>query len=248
MKFALVDGVRRKAERGLSGICPVCESRLIAKCGELRVWHWSHLSDRLCDPWWENEGDWHRAWKVRFPAECQEIVRWSDTGEKHIADVLMPDGRVIEFQHSRIAPDERRAREAFYGSMVWIVDGTRRSRDRESFHACLAIALQTPLICTASPSRCALLRDWAASGVDVFLDLQDSVGGVPVLWHLHPSGSADRVIVIPIQVADIITTLHKGEELPRLNLDALARMIQSRARGRLPAPRRQRRNRSPGQF
>lgn len=229
MRFALVDGLRRDAERGLSGICPICGSRMITKCGELRVWHWSHLGERLCDPWWENEGDWHRAWKGRFPAECQEIIRWSDTGEKHIADVRMTDGRVIEFQHSRIAPEERRAREAFYGSMVWIVNGQRRSRDRERLHASLAIVSRTPLICIASSSRCALVRDWATSQADVFLDLQDGVGGVPVLWHLHPGGSEDRVVVIPIPVADIISTLQKGEQFPRLSLDALARMIRSQA-------------------
>ena len=85
--------------------------------------------------------------------------------------VRMTGGRVIEFQHSRIAPEERRAREAFYGSMAWIVDGLRRSRDRERLHASLAIVCRTPLICIASPSRCALLRDWAASHADVFLDL-----------------------------------------------------------------------------
>jgi hypothetical protein len=126
--------------------------------------------------------------------------------------------------------------------MVWIVDGTRRSRDRERLHASLAVALRTPLICIASPSRSALLRDWAASGVDVFFDFQDSLGGAPVLWHLHPGGSADRAIVIPIQVSEIIATLHKGQEFPRLSLDALARMIQRQTR--VSVPRWQQRGRS----
>lgn len=246
MKFALVEGFRREAEPGLVGICPACESPLVAKCGELRIWHWSHLGNRLCDPWWEHEGDWHRAWKARFPDECQEIIRWADTGEKHIADVQLKDGRVIEFQHSRIAPEERRAREAFYGSMVWIVDGTRRSKDRERLHTSLTVVLRTPSICVASPKRCALLRDWAASGVDVFIDLQDRIGEVPMLWHLQPGGSADRVIVIPIQVSDIVATLHKGEEFPRLSLDGLARMIESQSRSF--APSWQQRSRSSRRF
>ena len=76
------------------------------------------------------------------------------------------------------------------------------------------------------------------------LVLQDSVGGVPVLWHLHPGGSADRVIVIPVPVTDIIATLHKGEEFPHLSLEALARMAPSQARARLSAPRWQQHNRS----
>jgi competence protein CoiA len=31
----------------------------------------------------------------------------------------------MEFQHSRLHPDERIAREAFHRNMVWIVDGLR---------------------------------------------------------------------------------------------------------------------------
>ena len=42
---------------------------------------------RFCDPWWENETEWHRAWKDQFPADWQEIVHHAEDGEKHIADV-----------------------------------------------------------------------------------------------------------------------------------------------------------------
>jgi hypothetical protein len=46
------------------------------------------------------------------------------TGERHIADVKTERGLVIEFQHSQMPVEELQAREAFYGSMIWIVDGT----------------------------------------------------------------------------------------------------------------------------
>src|SRR4029450_10582789 len=41
-KFAIVEGERRGAQRGLSGKCPLCDDAMIAKCGEVGVWQWAH--------------------------------------------------------------------------------------------------------------------------------------------------------------------------------------------------------------
>ncbi len=134
MKFALIDGNKTEAFKGAKGICPSCGSELIAKCGEVKINHWSHKGNRNCDPWWENETEWHRSWKNNFPVECQEfsIIDFA-TKEKHIADVRTNDGLVIEFQHSHIDPKERRIRENFYKNMVWVVDGTRLKNDYKRF-------------------------------------------------------------------------------------------------------------------
>lgn len=122
MEFALVEGERRRPEPGLKGDCQFCGQVMVAKCGEVILWHWAHKGRKQCDPWWENEGEWHRAWKALFPSECHEQVRFDSTGEKHIADVLLPSGLVIELQHSPMPLEEMRSREAFYDRMVWIVD------------------------------------------------------------------------------------------------------------------------------
>ena len=89
MKLRLADiaGQRRKAEPGLSGACPCCGAPVIARCGKIRAWHWPHRSVRVCDPWWENETEWHRAWKNEFPTDWQEIIQTAENGERHIADV-----------------------------------------------------------------------------------------------------------------------------------------------------------------
>ena len=130
MKFALVDDERREPLPGLNGQCPGCGAEVIARCGEVKVWHWAHKGKRSCDPWWEPETLWHRAWKGLFPLAWQEVpMRDPSTGELHIADVRSPDGLVLEFQHSAIRPEERRSRESFYGRMLWIVDGKRLRRD-----------------------------------------------------------------------------------------------------------------------
>jgi competence protein CoiA len=122
MQFAIVNGARIEPSPGLKGTCPGCSAPVLAKCGSRNVWHWSHAGKRHCDPWWENETDWHRQWKDRFPAAWREIVHVDGSGERHVADLKTPRGSVIEFQNSPMPPDELRAREAFYGRMLWVIN------------------------------------------------------------------------------------------------------------------------------
>ncbi|ATL48987.1 competence protein [Chitinophaga caeni] len=134
MKYALVNNAKLEATKGSRGICPYCRAELIAKCGEYKIHHWAHTSKGNCDPWWERETDWHRLWKGNYPEKWQEIVfRDSTSGEKHIADVQTDHGLTIEFQHSNINSEERKAREQFYKNLVWIVDGTRLNSDFPRF-------------------------------------------------------------------------------------------------------------------
>lgn len=133
MKYALVNGVRQEAEPKLRGTCPNCDRNMVAKCGEERIWHWSHLTKLECDHWWETETEWHRAWKALFPKEWQEVIQVAADGERHIADVKNDAGWVIELQNSPISPEERRSRENFYETMVWVVNGMRNKSDVESF-------------------------------------------------------------------------------------------------------------------
>jgi competence protein CoiA len=130
MKFALINRQRQEARPSLSGECPGCGRLMVARCGEVRVRHWARKQSSVCDPWWESETEWHRAWKDQFPADWQEIVQHAETGERHIADVKTHRGWVIEFQHSYLKPEERRSRDMFYPKLIWIVDGCRL----EPFH------------------------------------------------------------------------------------------------------------------
>ena len=93
--------------------------------------HWAHKGRRNCDPWWENETSWHREWKSHFPEKCREVTHTAPDGELHRADIKTPTGIVIEVQHSTMTDGERESREAFYGNLIWVVDG-RSFRNR--FH------------------------------------------------------------------------------------------------------------------
>ena len=126
IKYALVDGVKREPEPKLKGVCFCCGSEVQAKCGKRNVWHWAHVSREQCDPWWENETEWHRLWKSYFSTANQEVVHFDQsTGEKHIADVKTDSSLVIEIQNSPMSETEMRSRESFYDNMVWIVNGEK---------------------------------------------------------------------------------------------------------------------------
>jgi competence protein CoiA len=173
MKFSLAKGQRQEAQPNLSGQCQSCGHPMVAKCGEVRIWHWAHQRSRVCDHWWENETEWHRAWKGQFPDNWQEVVHPAENGMKHIADVKTERGWVIEFQHSYIKPEERRSRDAFYPKLVWVVDGTRRKRDGNQFLEALnngaRFVEELPIVKVRS-DECALLREWAGSNAPVFFD------------------------------------------------------------------------------
>lgn len=126
-----MDGIRAEARPGARGQCLFCRSAMVAKCGEVVRWHWAHSARRRCDPWWENETEWHRRWKGYFPKDWQEVVHVDESGERHIADIKTDTGLVIELQHSSMKPDELRSREQFYGKMRWVVDG---SPFKHNFH------------------------------------------------------------------------------------------------------------------
>lgn len=131
MQLALVNNDRVEASPGTRGLCPICGSEMIAKCGPRILHHWAHYRPRNCDPWWENETPWHRDWKNLFPVECREVSHIAHDGEIHRADIKTPTGIVVEIQHSSMTDAERTSREEFYGNLVWVIDG---SGFRHNFH------------------------------------------------------------------------------------------------------------------
>jgi len=208
MKFALVNGQREVARPNLSGKCPVCGHSMVAKCGEVRIWHWAHKGKRQCDAWWENETEWHRHWKDRFPVQWQEVVHTGEDGEKHIADVKTDEGWVIEFQHSYLNPEERRSRDNFYPKLVWVVDGTRRTNDRKQFSKVLKEGKRvgdSPVVHIHWWEECRLLREWSDSNKHIFFDF----GGGGLYWLFFKMGNR-KVYVAPLYNTGFIESHSEG--------------------------------------
>jgi len=138
MQYSLVKSRRLTPFPKGRGLCEVCHNETLAKCGKKVRWHWAHKESRDCDPWWENETEWHRKWKSEFPESCREVAfKCFETGEIHRADIIANKGIVLEIQNSPISLDEMRSREIFYKNLVWIVNGEKFKKRFRIFDACL---------------------------------------------------------------------------------------------------------------
>ena len=130
MNYALYENLKVSAEEykkseNLDLRCPCCNSQVVAKQGEINVWHFAHKVKNKCSEWFKPMTEWHINWQKQFPEKNREIIhKCEKTGEKHIADVKTDNGIVIEFQHSSISSKEIKSREEFYGEkMIWVLDG-----------------------------------------------------------------------------------------------------------------------------
>lgn len=219
MKLALVNGERTEAIKGAKGLCPNCGSEVIARCGEERVDHWAHKGIRNCDTWWENETEWHRAWKGKFPTEWQEVIHTDEeSGEKHIADVKTDSGWVLEFQHSYLKPEERRSRNAFYNPLVWVVDGTRRKTDNPQFEKIRKegyFEVNNPPLAIwqlRNIEECRLFNEWHDGDALVFFDFQDiKETKQEMLWFLFPKLSNAKAYISEFPRDLFIKLLNENE-------------------------------------
>jgi competence protein CoiA len=171
MIWAINNNKRELATPGKRAICPCCGTQVIAKCGEILSWHWSHKSSD-CDPWHEPESDWHLKWKRKFPDEWQEVVIGA-----HRADVKTPK-LVIEFQASCISAQEIRQREAHYRNMVWLLRGhdfedNLSLRNRDGY---LSFRWKWPR------------KSWWAATSPIVIDLSDKLIHVKKLHSNTPCG------------------------------------------------------------
>ncbi|WP_051119731.1 competence protein CoiA [Gillisia sp. CAL575] len=103
--------------------CPLCSSKVNAKCGEINIHHWAHNKNEGCDSWSEPETYWHKSWKESFPIHNREVVI-EKFGKKHFADLYTKEKIVIELQNSSISSETIREREKFYGEkLLWVING-----------------------------------------------------------------------------------------------------------------------------
>ena len=201
MKFALFNNNKIIATKGAIGVCPICESELIPKCGKVKVNHWSHKT-KCTDTWHENETEWHRGWKDQFPSNWQELILFDSSGEKHIADVKTSENIVIEFQHSRLSSDERQSRNDFYtinGKLIWVVDGNRIARDIKQFQNMLErcyLWQKLPfLLLSVKPSdEPQFVQDWKSKKSIVFVDFKNTID-TDNLFMIYPTHTAKHTLV-----------------------------------------------------
>lgn len=136
--------------------------------------------------------------------------------EKHVADVKTVHGKVIEFQHSPMKPEELKSREAFYADMVWVVDGTR-GFDASYFNMGLGQRVDAEDSPTVFPFQwygpSKLIKIWHTATCPVFLDF----GYEKHVWRLLFYDSLKkRGVVGPIGRDELVSDLTDGTPLARI--------------------------------
>lgn len=212
MRFALSDSKRIEATPKAVGTCPCCGAEMLARCGTKKVWHWAHKGRRHCDPWWENETEWHRTWKNQFSPDWQEVSARDALGELHIADIKTPNGLTIEFQHSAIKLEEVIKRTTFYDQVIWIVDATRRPTDQKQYAQMLEHNYPERFdgvdIYTVHQEETRLLKEWGSLGRIVGFDY----GGRNLCLLTAAQGHKRYLFDFP--KAEFIKSIIEGRPLP----------------------------------
>jgi competence CoiA-like predicted nuclease len=219
MQFALIDGIKSLPSKNGLGNCPLCNADVIARCGNIKVHHWAHKSKKVCDPWWENETQWHRDWKKHFPSEWHEIIHFDELGEKHIADLKTPNGLVVEFQHSSIGSEEKLSRENFYKTMVWIVDGNRRKKDKKRFDLGSKYFIPSKRRETyfvPEPNK-AFPNEWTDSKSFVFFDFGKNDNGIHFIYFLYKPHNAKHYQCTRIDKYKTVSLIQTGELIGLIN-------------------------------
>lgn len=146
-------------------------------------------------------------------------------------------GLVIEFQHSYLKPEERVARERFYGNMIWVVDGARLKNDYPRFCEGFNNFKHTKVsdyFLVHFPEEC-FPKNWLESNVPVIFDFQDANPANSkdvvqnVLWCLFPGRAENQAVVVGLSRKQFIEIApSRPDLLPfRETIDVLAQNIRN---------------------
>jgi len=129
MKYALINNRKvhiNNAERGAIGYDCWFSQYSVKACKGHYMQYWKYVDEKPILPeGYENETDWHVAWKDSLRDEYVEVI--CGENNEHRADIKTPDF-VIEIQKSPISYDAAKERSFFYSKlnkdtrMVWIVN------------------------------------------------------------------------------------------------------------------------------
>jgi hypothetical protein len=108
--------------------CPECQSSLIAKRGEIVIWHWAHrpTGDTVADrePCGHSESQWHLAWKATYDDFPQWTVEQPVEGFR-VDAANLATGRLREFIHclSPYYAGKHKILSRLDYEIQWIFDG-----------------------------------------------------------------------------------------------------------------------------
>jgi hypothetical protein len=105
---------------GDRAVCPSCKEEVLAKCGEIKIWHWAHFACTACE-FGRPETEWHlrnKEWWLQKGAKIEEPVgvRIIDVKFKNVG---------LEFQRKTDTLEEMRSRTENHlehlDFLIWVV-------------------------------------------------------------------------------------------------------------------------------
>lgn len=177
MLFAKKDGNIIEAVPNEEAFCPHCEQEVISKCGNIKIWHWAHKAIE-CVYSTEPETIWHLRWK-RLAQEygCEVEKRFGN----FIADVYIPDKKIIEFQHSTINTTEILERCQYYNNRGWQINWVFDYQEKD-----IKNHLRFRIVEGLSEEIKKLKQKWAKKSINVLF----SELGYPVFGHVYIDGGS----------------------------------------------------------
>ncbi len=157
------------ASPNLRAFCPHCQADVISKCGDIRTWHWAHKNQE-CKYVTEQETEWHLLWKKR-------ALGWGSDVEKRfdcfIADIYIPDNKIIEAQHSPISTEELLLRSEYYSQkgyqVNWVFDYEEKAENNHLRFKNTGNGISK------------FKQKWARKSIHVLFD----VDGHPIFGHVY---------------------------------------------------------------
>jgi len=119
----------QNSDPDVPSLCPDCKDPLIARRGDVMVWHWAHKAGSSCGCG-AGETKWHLAWKHGYNDFQQWSVEVPITidGKMYRADAMNTEtGKIREFVHSLSASYIQKhldLKQAGY-DVLWILDGDK---------------------------------------------------------------------------------------------------------------------------
>lgn len=128
MRYALINGKKvhiKDAQKGTIGKDCWLKEYDVKACKGAYLQYWKYVDEKPILPsGYENETEWHIAWKSLVKDEYCEVICGSNN--EHRADIKTPK-YVIELQFSHISLSDAKARTQFYKNLtgnrvIWVVN------------------------------------------------------------------------------------------------------------------------------
>ncbi len=133
-KDGMIISVSKPQEKAF---CIDCGDIVGSVYGDINIHHWRHKKNCSRPDSWKSGGSGESEWHLLHKEQLEKVALikgWTCEVEKtitkdgitHRTDVFL-EGVCIEFQKSNISVEDIKAREKFYGDMVWIFHESRKN-------------------------------------------------------------------------------------------------------------------------